>query len=155
MLLFILSKIYCIIENVKLTHFGIFIYFMILSCRAIKTRGNTPKYGLIYHSTFIGRAGKTNKGRISRYLANKCSVATRIDCFRGKINLSGFWLYDFCLKLSPSLFFYNWISFLLYIIMCISYIATYFLSTKEKKILRLLPFYGRYICLLINLIFLY
>lgn len=50
--------------------------------RAIKTRGNTPKYGLIYHSTFIGRAGKTNKGRISRYLANKCSVATRIDCFR-------------------------------------------------------------------------
>jgi len=50
--------------------------------RAIKTHGNTPKYGLIYHSTFIGRAGKTNKGRISRYLANKCSVATRIDCFR-------------------------------------------------------------------------
>ncbi|XP_077289753.1 nop56 ribonucleoprotein isoform X2 [Arctopsyche grandis] len=49
--------------------------------RALKTRGNTPKYGLLYHSTFIGRAGLKNKGRISRYLANKCSIASRIDCF--------------------------------------------------------------------------
>jgi len=49
--------------------------------RALKTRGNTPKYGLIFHSTFIGRAKPQNKGRISRYLANKCSLASRIDCF--------------------------------------------------------------------------
>lgn len=49
--------------------------------RALKTKGNTPKYGLIFHSTFIGRAGTANKGRISRYLANKCSIASRIDCF--------------------------------------------------------------------------
>jgi len=49
--------------------------------RALKTRGNTPKYGLIFHSSFIGRAGAKNKGRISRYLANKCSIASRIDCF--------------------------------------------------------------------------
>ena len=49
--------------------------------RALKTKGNTPKYGLIYHSTFIGRANAKNKGRISRYLANKCSIATRIDSF--------------------------------------------------------------------------
>ena len=49
--------------------------------RALKTKGNTPKYGLIYHSTFIGRADAKNKGRISRYLANKCSIATRIDSF--------------------------------------------------------------------------
>jgi len=49
--------------------------------RALKTKGNTPKYGLIYHSTFIGRAAAKNKGRISRYLANKCSIATRIDSF--------------------------------------------------------------------------
>nr|CAI5835635.1 unnamed protein product [Callosobruchus analis] len=52
--------------------------------RALKTRGNTPKYGLIFHSTFIGRAGTKNKGRISRYLANKCSIASRIDCFTEK-----------------------------------------------------------------------
>jgi len=49
--------------------------------RALKTKGNTPKYGLIFHSTFIGRAQLKNKGRISRYLANKCSIASRIDCF--------------------------------------------------------------------------
>lgn len=49
--------------------------------RALKSKGNTPKYGLIFHSTFIGRAKPKNKGRISRYLANKCSLASRIDCF--------------------------------------------------------------------------
>ncbi|KAH9424537.1 nop56 ribonucleoprotein [Dermatophagoides pteronyssinus] len=49
--------------------------------RALKKKGNTPKYGLIYHSTFIGRAGNKNKGKISRFLANKCSIASRIDCF--------------------------------------------------------------------------
>ncbi|KAI8823061.1 uncharacterized protein EV422DRAFT_389925 [Fimicolochytrium jonesii] len=52
--------------------------------RALKTKGNTPKYGLIYHSTFIGRAAQKNKGRISRVLANKCSIACRIDCFLDK-----------------------------------------------------------------------
>ena len=54
--------------------------------RALKTKGNTPKYGLIYHSTFIGRAEAKNKGRISRYLANKCSIATRIDAFSDEPN---------------------------------------------------------------------
>lgn len=49
--------------------------------RALKTRGNTPKYGLIFHSSFIGRASAKNKGRISRYLANKCAIASRIDSF--------------------------------------------------------------------------
>ena len=49
--------------------------------RALKTKGNTPKYGLIFHSSFIGRAGAKNKGRISRYLANKCAIAARIDSF--------------------------------------------------------------------------
>ena len=52
--------------------------------RALKNKGNTPKYGLIFHSSFIGRAAAQNKGRISRYLANKCSIASRIDCFSGK-----------------------------------------------------------------------
>lgn len=49
--------------------------------RALKTKGKTPKYGLIYHSSFIGRAGAKNKGRVSRFLANKCSIASRLDCF--------------------------------------------------------------------------
>lgn len=51
--------------------------------RALKAKTNTPKYGLLYHSSYIGRAGLKNKGRISRFLANKCSIASRIDCFLG------------------------------------------------------------------------
>eukprot|EP00796_Vickermania_ingenoplastis_P010920 gene10919-7577_t len=46
-----------------------------------KKKGNTPKYGLIFHSTFIQRAAKENRGKISRYLANKAALACRIDCF--------------------------------------------------------------------------
>jgi len=57
--------------------------------RALKTRGNTPKYGLLFQSTFIGRAAQKNKGRISRYLANKCSLAARIDNF-GEVSSSVF-----------------------------------------------------------------
>lgn len=49
--------------------------------RALKTKGKTPKYGLLFNSTFIGRAGTASKGKISRYLANKCAIASRIDCF--------------------------------------------------------------------------
>nr|CCC49709.1 putative nucleolar protein [Trypanosoma vivax Y486] len=50
--------------------------------RALKKRkGNTPKYGLIFHSSFIQRAAKEHRGKISRYLANKAALACRIDCF--------------------------------------------------------------------------
>lgn len=49
--------------------------------RALKTKGNTPKYGLIYHASAIARAAPKNKGRMSRFLANKISIAARIDCF--------------------------------------------------------------------------
>eukprot|EP01083_Nonionella_stella_P078786 215813_1 len=51
--------------------------------RALKSKGkcNTPKYGLIYNSSFIMKAKDKNKGRISRYLANKASMAVRLDCF--------------------------------------------------------------------------
>lgn len=54
--------------------------------RALKSRGNTPKFGLIYQSAFIGRASTKDKGRISRFLANKCSIATRIDCFTDELS---------------------------------------------------------------------
>merc|ERR1712170_218229 len=54
--------------------------------RALKKKGNTPKYGLIFHSSFIGRAAAKNKGRISRFLANKCTIASRIDCFSEEPN---------------------------------------------------------------------
>lgn len=43
--------------------------------RALKTKGNTPKYGLLYHSSFIGRAGQRNKGRISRFLVSHLAAS--------------------------------------------------------------------------------
>jgi len=51
--------------------------------RALKSKGkcNTPKYGLIFNSSFITKALAKNKGRISRYLANKAAMACRLDCF--------------------------------------------------------------------------
>ena len=53
--------------------------------RALKTRSSTPKYGLLYHSSFIGKAKMKNKGKISRYLANKLAMCSRIDCFSGEV----------------------------------------------------------------------
>lgn len=52
--------------------------------RALKKRVGTPKYGLLYHSTFIGRSEPALKGKVSRLLANKCGVASRIDYFLEK-----------------------------------------------------------------------
>ena len=51
--------------------------------RALKARGGgkTPKYGLLYHSSYIGRAALADRGKISRFIANKCSIASRIDAF--------------------------------------------------------------------------
>lgn len=49
--------------------------------RALKSKGNTPKFGLLFNSTFISRANAKSKGRISRFLANKCAIASRIDAF--------------------------------------------------------------------------
>jgi nucleolar protein 56 len=53
--------------------------------RALKTKGKTPKYGLLYHTTFIGKASLKNKGKISRYLANKLAVCSRIDYFSSEV----------------------------------------------------------------------
>ena len=47
--------------------------------RALKTKHETPKYGLIYHASLVGQASMGNKGKISRVLAAKCSLATRVD----------------------------------------------------------------------------
>jgi len=47
--------------------------------RALKTKHETPKYGLIYHASLIGQAAPKHKGKISRVLAAKCSLAIRVD----------------------------------------------------------------------------
>nr|CAB3264405.1 nucleolar protein 58 [Phallusia mammillata] len=47
--------------------------------RALKTRKETPKYGLIYHASLVGQTNPKNKGKISRMLAAKCALAIRYD----------------------------------------------------------------------------
>lgn len=47
--------------------------------RALKTKHDTPKYGLIYHASLIGQTAPKNKGKISRVLAAKTALAIRVD----------------------------------------------------------------------------
>merc|ERR1719387_1957676 len=47
--------------------------------RALKTKSDTPKYGLIYHASLVGQAEPKHKGKISRVLAAKTSLAIRVD----------------------------------------------------------------------------
>lgn len=49
--------------------------------RALKKRGSTPKYGLLYNASYITRADGKSKGRVSRVLANKCALSARLDNF--------------------------------------------------------------------------
>jgi len=47
--------------------------------RALKSKTDTPKYGLIYHASLIGQSAPKNKGKISRVLAAKSALAIRVD----------------------------------------------------------------------------
>merc|ERR1739848_608578 len=47
--------------------------------RALKTKSDTPKYGLIYHASLVGQAAAKNKGKMSRMLAAKAALAVRYD----------------------------------------------------------------------------
>lgn len=47
--------------------------------RALKTKKDTPKYGLIYHAQLVGSSSTKNKGKMSRMLAAKASLAIRVD----------------------------------------------------------------------------
>merc|ERR1719384_606250 len=45
--------------------------------RALKTKHDTPKYGLIYHASLVGQTNPKNKGKISRMLAAKAALSIR------------------------------------------------------------------------------
>lgn len=47
--------------------------------RALKTKHDTPKYGLIYHASLVGQTQPKNKGKISRVLAAKTALSIRVD----------------------------------------------------------------------------
>ncbi|EDV21154.1 uncharacterized protein TRIADDRAFT_30778 [Trichoplax adhaerens] len=54
--------------------------------RALKTKHDTPKYGLIYHASLVGQSNPKNKGKISRMLAAKTSLAARVDALGEESN---------------------------------------------------------------------
>lgn len=47
--------------------------------RALKTKHDTPKYGLIYHAQMVGQSSQKCKGKASRWLAAKSALAIRVD----------------------------------------------------------------------------
>ena len=47
--------------------------------RALKTKHDTPKYGIIYHASLVGQATGRNKGKIARMLAAKVGITSRTD----------------------------------------------------------------------------
>lgn len=47
--------------------------------KALKTKHDTPKYGLIYHAQVVGQASTALKGKASRMLAAKAALACRAD----------------------------------------------------------------------------
>merc|ERR1712200_307897 len=47
--------------------------------KALKTKHDAPKYGLIYHASLVGQAGSKLKGKVSRMLAAKASLGCRVD----------------------------------------------------------------------------
>jgi nucleolar protein 58 len=50
--------------------------------RALKTKHDTPKYGLIYHASLIGQASGRNKGKMARVLAAKAALGVRVDALQ-------------------------------------------------------------------------
>ena len=49
--------------------------------RALKTKHDTPKYGILYNASIVGQATGKNKGKIARVLAAKTVLGARIDTF--------------------------------------------------------------------------
>ncbi|KAL6804600.1 nucleolar protein NOP58-like protein [Trichoderma sp. SZMC 28013] len=47
--------------------------------RALKTKKDTPKYGIMYHSSLVGQATGKNKGKIARMLSAKVALGLRVD----------------------------------------------------------------------------
>jgi len=54
--------------------------------KALKTKHDTPKYGLIYHAQLVGQASSKLKGKVSRMLAAKAAIATRVDALGEETN---------------------------------------------------------------------
>ena len=49
--------------------------------KALKNHANTPKYGILFNSKFVLKSSQEKRAKMSRSLANKCSLAIKIDYF--------------------------------------------------------------------------
>ncbi|KAK4705073.1 nucleolar protein 58, partial [Phenoliferia sp. Uapishka_3] len=47
--------------------------------RALKTKHDTPKYGLIFHASLVGQAPQKLKGKMARMVATKAALSIRLD----------------------------------------------------------------------------
>lgn len=47
--------------------------------RALKTKHDTPKYGLIFHASLVGQAPPKLKGKMARMVATKTALSIRLD----------------------------------------------------------------------------
>ncbi|GAA5992510.1 hypothetical protein JCM11641_001917 [Rhodosporidiobolus odoratus] len=47
--------------------------------RALKTKHDTPKYGLIFHASLVGQAPTKLKGKMARMVATKAALSIRLD----------------------------------------------------------------------------
>lgn len=58
--------------------------------RHIKTGAKSPKYGVIVNHLIVQRAGKGEKGKAARRLADKLSLCARLDYFKGEFKAPEF-----------------------------------------------------------------
>lgn len=52
--------------------------------RHLKTGAKLPKYGVLFEHDRITSSDKHNKGKVARCLADKASIAAKVDFFKGK-----------------------------------------------------------------------
>lgn len=52
--------------------------------RHLKTGAKSPKYGILHEHNLVSQARKQDKGKAARALANRISIAVKVDFFRGK-----------------------------------------------------------------------
>jgi nucleolar protein 56 len=52
--------------------------------RHMKTGAKPPKYGIIFQHPLIQSASKQDRGKVARWLADKISLAAKIDYFKGE-----------------------------------------------------------------------
>ncbi|MDD5087095.1 MAG: NOP5/NOP56 family protein [Candidatus Nanoarchaeia archaeon] len=52
--------------------------------RHLKTGAKSPKYGILHEHSMVMHAKSSDKGRVARALADKISIALKVDFFKGK-----------------------------------------------------------------------